>query len=65
VTYQAGIAQCSDAKPSDAPEGAKNVEEILAANPIAAIEVISHGGFSCSCRIVAAWSGRQSCCKQR
>lgn len=44
LSYQTGVARCGDVKPSDAPDGTRNVEEILATNPIAEIEVCSHGG---------------------
>ncbi|HTN62755.1 MAG TPA: hypothetical protein VL147_14610 [Devosia sp.] len=55
---QAGVAQGSDARPSKDPMRVRNVEEKLAANLVAAIEVVSHDGFSCECRMMAAWSGR-------
>ena len=51
VRCQASVAQCGDAEPSDAPRGRRNVEEIVAANPVAAIEVISHRGVSCVSRM--------------
>ena len=51
VRYQAGAAQCGDAEPSDVLVGLRNVEEIVAPNPVAAIEVVSHRGVSCVCRM--------------
>lgn len=61
ATCQASVARRSDAGPSDDAVRSRNVEEDVAANLVAAIEVVSHVGFSCERRMMAAWSGRQGC----